>query len=373
MIQQSVFHLVGYGNLRQNFFQRRVDQVVQRGEHPHQISLRFGNRHILGMVHQLAAKIRPHKGFFQKFLRAGVYFAFRRAGAEQIDPLLQLAQAQSHNRLADGGGSMAQGEISRVDHLQQAEGQAGVHADHLLDLFHIWFVPGHLHHQAEKVALDIGAAVGFGGQLGRHIGALHGVGSQRRRLLIKLFAVNIGNNALFVHAVGNFHRIVHIFVGNCFAVDFDIINIVHQLQIAGRKLKFIDCDLISFLRKLFDKMHRERMNNHAVVDLNHQLVFVKELRRFLHQQHGGKGHKIQRALQRLCGILHQKRINGICGGKLRAGGRVFAAERHVFPMIKDFMANNQPCRVLNWLPHNVFVVHNCLLPLGYPFLTRSSR
>ena len=60
------------------------------------------------------------------------------------------------------------------------------------------------------------------------------------------------------------------------------------------------------------------MNDNRVVDLNDQVVLVEETGRLFHQQHGGKGHEIQRALEHLGAVVGEKAIDGIGGGKFRA-------------------------------------------------------
>ena len=61
-----------------------------------------------------------------------------------------------------------------------------------------------------------------------------------------------------------------------FTVDFNIINAVQQGQIPGRELEFVHRDLVAFFSKLVYEAHRQRVNDNAVVNLNHQLRLVEK-------------------------------------------------------------------------------------------------
>ena len=137
----------------------------------------------------------------------------------------------------------------------------------------------------------------------RHEGALHGIGAQRHRLLIVRLAVDIGDDALFIHAVTDLDGILHGGVRRGLDIQLDVINGVQQGQIAGGELELIDGDPIALLGVLLDEVHGKRMDDDAVVDLDNQLRAVKQPGRFLHQQNGGEGHKVQRTPQRLCAVL----------------------------------------------------------------------
>ena len=70
VVQQCILDLLGDGQAFQAVLQRCIHQVIQRGEHAHQIGVRFGDGHILGILHQLAAEVGPHEGKLEEFLRA---------------------------------------------------------------------------------------------------------------------------------------------------------------------------------------------------------------------------------------------------------------------------------------------------------------
>ena len=244
------------------------------------------------MLHQFTAETGPHEGELQELLRAAGIHVVHVTGAQQIDPLLQLSQTQGHNGLMDRGSPVAKGKIGGVGHLQKTKAQAGIHRDQTLDLIHVGFVSRHRHHQLEETALEICAVVDHCGHPLRHIGTLQGVRPHRHRLLVGFLTLNIGDNALLVHAVGDLNGIAHRGGSNGLGVDLDVIDAIHQCQIAGRELKLVDRDPISLSGKLIYKPHRERMDNHTVVDLDYQLRFVKQPGRFSHQKRCGKGHEI---------------------------------------------------------------------------------
>ena len=62
MLEQSVLDLLPQGNLSQNLIQRRINEVVEGREHTHQIGIRLGDGHILGVVHEAAAEASTHEG-----------------------------------------------------------------------------------------------------------------------------------------------------------------------------------------------------------------------------------------------------------------------------------------------------------------------
>ena len=303
MIEQGSLDLIGHRHLRQDVLQRRVNQVVQRREHSHQITFRLGNGHILSVIHQLTTEIGTQEGALQELLRARIHLVFRIAGAEQVDPLLQLPQAQGHDGLPDGGGPVAQGKIGGVDHFQQAIRQAGVGGDHLLNFLHVGLIPGDGHHELEEIALDIRAAVGLGGELARHIGPFHPVRPQGHRPLIGLRILNVGDDALDIHAVGHLHRVADGDLGGGLGADFDKVDVVQQGKVPGGELEVVHRHAVSLPDILLHQMHGQRVDNHRVVDLNHQVALVKQPGGLLHQQHGGEGHKVQRSLQHLGAVL----------------------------------------------------------------------
>ena len=131
----------------------------------------------------------------------------------------------------------------------------------------------------------------------------------------------------------NLHNVADVGVGGRFDIDFDVVNTVQKGQIPGGKLELIDRDPIPLLGVLLDKVHRQGVDNHAVVNLDNQLIFVKEPRRLFHQEHGGEGHEIPCALQCLRGVLGQEGIDGISRSKLRRGIAVVSAEGLIFAVI----------------------------------------
>ena len=256
MLQQGVLDLIRHRHLGQNLLHGRVDEVIQGGEHTHQIALGLGDRHILRIIHQLAAEVSPQEGALQEFLRPRIHLVFRIAGTEQINPLLQLPQAQGHNGLGDRGRPIAQGKIGGVHHFQQAISQAGVRSDKLLNLLHVWLVLGDGHHELEEIALDVGAAVSLGGKLIRHVGALQAVRPKGYRPLVQLLIVNMGDDALDIHAVGDLHRIADGDLAGALAIDFDEMDIIQQGQVPGRKLELVHRHPVALPDILLHQMHR---------------------------------------------------------------------------------------------------------------------
>ena len=103
------------------------------------------------------------------------------------------------------------------------------------------------------------------------IGSLHRICAQRHRLLVLLLRLDIGDNALFMHAVCNVNNIMHGGICRCFGIELDIVQTIQQCQISGCKLEFVGRNLISLPGILIDKMHGQRMYDYTVVNLNHKL------------------------------------------------------------------------------------------------------
>ena len=82
----------------------------------------------------------------------------------------------------------------------------------------------------------------------RHPAPLHRVYFHHKRLLIQLIGVNTSRNTTLVHAVGHVHNVADTAIGNRLKIDFDIIKLVDNGKITGRKLEIIDCQPVSFLR-----------------------------------------------------------------------------------------------------------------------------
>ena len=253
---------------------------------------------------------------------------------------------------------MTQGKITGVDHLENAIGQRSVHGDNPLDFLHVGLIPRNSHQQTEEVALKITTAVGLGGQLGGHVGSLQRIHAYLHGSFIQLLAVHLSGNALLIHAVGNIHDVFQGHLRSRLQIQLDVINAVQQSQIPRGKLEFVDGYLIALFDILLNNVHSQGMDNHTVVNLNHNLILAKEAGGFLHQQGGGECHEIQCTTEQFIGILCQKAVDGI--RRREIGDRDAAltvAKCMVFAVIADFIADGLFIAVLNGLTHNVFAAH----------------
>ena len=204
----------------------------------------------------------------------------------------------------------------------------------------------------------------------RYKGSLHRVGAQRYRFLIVRLAVDVGDDALFIHAVTNFDGILHGGIRRSLDVQLDVINGIQQGQIAGGELELIDGDPIALLHILLNEVHGKWVDDDAVVDLDDQLRAVKQAGRLFHQQNRGEGHEIQRPAQRLGAVLCQEAVNRVRGGVFVLRGHV-AGEGLILTVVEDLMAPNFSLRILNRLAHDIFIAHTLLRSVFIRFPARA--
>ena len=111
--------------------------------------------------------------------------------------------------------------------------------------------------------------MGLGGQLGRHIGTLQPVRPQGHRPLVQLLVVDVGDDTLDVHAVGDLHRVADGDFAGVLGVDLDEVDIIQQGEVPGGELELVHRDAVALPGKLLNQVHGQRVDDHRVVDLDH--------------------------------------------------------------------------------------------------------
>ena len=81
----------------------------------------------------------------------------------------------------------------------------------------------------------------------------------------------------------------------------------------------------------------------------------------LHQQGGGKGHKVQRALEHLIGILKQQAVNGVGSGKIAAP--LLGGIGLILSIVLNLIADDPALQVLDRLSNDIFAVCHHRPPL----------
>ena len=204
-----------------------------------------------------------------------------------------------------------------------------------------------------------------GKQLLGHPPALHQVRLHNKGLLIQVLRVNTGGNALFIHAVGQLHNIANAGVGHRLKIDFDIVKLINNGKIPGGKLEVVYRQTIAVLGVALQKPHSQGMNDNILPHLNHQVAVGKELGGLFHQQGGGKGHKVQRALEHLIGILKQQAVNGIGSGKIAAP--LLRGIGLVLSIVLNLVADDPALQILDRLSNDIFAVCHHRPPLLFNF------
>ena len=209
--------------------------------------------------------------------------------------------------------------------------------------------------------------MGLRGELLRHTGALHGVHTQAQRLLVEILLINTDGNTLFIHAVGDVYNILQRDHRGGLDIELDVVDGVQQCQIPGGELKFVHRHLVTILHILLHHVHSQRVDEDAVVDLDDQLILVKEPGRLLHQERDGEGHEVQRAAQQLIGILGKEIVNRIGRREIVGGGGFVSAKGLILTVVLDLIADDLALSVLDGLTHDIFAAH-FRFPLPAPLL-----
>ena len=146
-------------------------------------------------------------------------------------------------------------------------------------------------HQTKEITAQIGTLVHFVGHLVGNICTLHAINTQTDCRITQFLRIYTGSNNFFVHAVRYPHDIFRRCLTHLAQINFNIRQILHQCQISRHKLKIICRDFIAFFDILLHQMHGKRMNNHAIVNLNHKILAFEQMWRPFCQQRTGKRHK----------------------------------------------------------------------------------
>ncbi len=121
--------------------------------------------------------------------------------------------------------------------------------------------------------------------------------------------------------------------------------------------------MIALLGVLRHHVHGQRVDDDAVVDLDHQLVLVEEAGVFFIRQRGGKGHEVQSAPQQLVRVEGKKIIDGVCCGKVSGLLLIWSGtEGVVFPVVLDLIADDVAVLILDGLAYDVFAAHCAYSP-----------
>ena len=177
-----------------------------------------------------------------------------------------------------------------------------------------------------------------------------GVRPQDKRLLVQLLCVHPSNHALLPHAVNHLRQTADAGVPRVGQVHHHVVKLPQVGNEPGGELKVFHRNGIPLLAVPLHEAHGQRMEDGALPDLDHQLLGGKELGRLLHQQIGGKGHKVQRALKGGIAGLGEKIVNRLRRRKILA---LLAVVAGILAGIADFVAQHRTLKVLNGLADDI--------------------
>ena len=89
-------------------------------------------------------------------------------------------------------------------------------------------------------------------------------------------------------------------------IHLDIINILQHTEILGSKLKIINSKMVSVFPVLTNQDCRQRVDDNVVLNLDHNLIFIEDLRCVPKQEGGRKCHKRLPVLEYPLRILRQE-------------------------------------------------------------------